>query len=85
MIKLLVLAAALALPLSGFAADTAAAGAPAPAASAASPIPQTKGFDEKSQHARVKSLQATCNKRADAQKLAGEARKAFVARCVTGK
>ena len=85
MIKLLVLAGAFALCFAGLAAETPPAGAAAPAATASTPILQTSGLDKESQHARMKSLQATCNKRADAHKLVGETRKAFVAKCVTGK
>jgi hypothetical protein len=62
--------------------------APAPAAaSEAAPkaVAPAKPRDEKSQHDRLKSLQATCNARADAHKLAGDARKASIAKCLEGK
>jgi len=78
-----ILAFALSLPV--FAADTPPAGtaaaAPAPVAAPAA-VPKAEG---KNQHERMKALQATCNERADAHKIAGEARKAYVAKCLEGK
>ena len=85
MIKQAAFLLAFALSFPAFAADSPPAGAAAAApAPAATPAAAPKA-DDRSQHERMKTLQVTCNERADAHRIAGEARKAYVAKCLEGK
>jgi hypothetical protein len=82
MIKEILVAATLALSLAAFAADTTSGGtATAPAAAAQ---PKNGNTDAKSQRSMERTLRANCITRADADKLKGEGRKKFIAKCVQG-
>jgi hypothetical protein len=86
--KFPVFAAALLLSLPCLAADPAPAAAAAAATASEAPskaAAPAKPQDDKTQHERLKALQATCEARADAQQLVGAARKASIAKCFEGK